>query len=358
MRTRALSLIALCGLPAAGAPLAAAGALLPPTAAPTPCTATVFPLAGRIAPTRRRGPGLLLSGGGVESMPDIGLAWMRAHFGTSARGRAGNVVVLRASGGREYTDRFYRVGRFASVREILLPPCLSRTAVAASAVGALGRADAVIFAGGDQANYARWTGGDLLRAVKAVYARGGIVGGGSAGLAIQGAFAYDSVAADRLHADDFTVHTRDAVANPLEAEISFSKLFAWPPLRRTMTDTHFVERDRFGRTVAFLARAAHDGLATPPLYALGVDRGSVVLVEPNGMATVRIAPKSGGAYLVRMSKPPVLVLGQPLRTEVEAVHFGRDGARFDLARKAPNAHWRRVMVDGARIPPYDRDPYR
>ena len=36
--------------------------------------------------------------------------------------------------------------------------------------------------------------------------------------------------------------------------------FAWPPLADTITDTHFVVRDRFGRTVVFIARIIHDAL--------------------------------------------------------------------------------------------------
>ncbi len=81
------------------------------------------------------------------------------------------------------------------------------------------KADAVYFAGGDQANYVIWKGSALIDAVKRVYARGGVVGGGSAGLAIQGAVVYDSVAGDRLNVE---THTKDAVNNPLEPRISFT----------------------------------------------------------------------------------------------------------------------------------------
>ncbi len=85
-----------------------------------------------------------------------------------------------------------------------------------------------------------------------VYVRGGVVGGGSAGLAIQGAVIFDSVAADRF---DVETDTADAVAFPFEKSISFTTgLFSWPALSDTITDTHFVVRNRFGRTVVFLAR--------------------------------------------------------------------------------------------------------
>ena len=111
------------------------------------------------------------------------MQWLRNHL-SGASGRAGNVVILSASGGRDDEDGLYRDAAFASVQEILIPPCADTDAVDAMVTYVDG-ADAVLFAGGDQANYARWKGSALMRAVQAVYARGGFVGGGSAGLAIK-----------------------------------------------------------------------------------------------------------------------------------------------------------------------------
>ena len=304
-----------------------------------------------------RGPGLVLSGAGMVDLPAGTMAWVRAHVRGPARGRAGNVIALRASGERAYTDEFYRDGRFAWVQEILIPPCATRADVDAIA-SYVADADAVFFAGGDQSYYAGWKGSALIRAVRAVYARGGIVGGGSAGLAIQGEFAYDSVAANRvLH--DGSVTTPIAVKDPLGPAISFTTgLFAWPPLRGTLTDTHFAARDRFGRSIAFLARIAHDGTGRVPLYALGVDQDSVVLVEGNGSAVLRVSPKSHGAYLIRMDSAPQLTRGQPLRASVEVAHVARDGERLDLRRHRTSEKWYPVNVDGSKSPPYDVNPYR
>ncbi len=300
------------------------------------------------------GPGLVLSGAG--SLPDAALHWMRSRFGPPG-GRAGNVVVLRASGDRYDTDDFYNIGRFASVREILVPPCSTRAEVDATADD-LANADAVYFAGGDQAHYAAWKGSALIRAVRAVRARGGIVGGGSAGLAIQGTIAFDSVAADRIHRDaDYSVDTANAVRDPLEPEISFTTgLFDWAPLRRTITDTHFAKRDRFGRLVAFLARIAHAGFSTP-FYGLGIDEGSVVLADVAGRAILRRDEKSRGAYLVRLRDPVHLVPGRSLLATVDVAHIVHDGEAFDLTNKRAAAPWRSITVDGTRKPCYSADPY-
>jgi cyanophycinase len=308
----------------------------------------VFAPAGKRGPRAGvRGPALVLAGAGLSNMSPAVLPWMRVHVRGPHTGHAGNLVILKASGERDYSDDFYARGGFAWVQEILIPY--------------VDDADAVLFAGGDQSHYTAWKNSALIRAVRRLYARGGIVGGGSAGLAIQGAVVYDSAAADRLHPndDDYAVTTSNAVPDPLEPEISFTTgLFDWPPLRRTITDTHFVKRDRFGRLVVFLARIAHDALGTAPAYGLGVDEGSVVLVEPDGTATVRIKGKDRGAYLVRMTNPPQLVPGAPLRAVVDVAHVARDGERFDLAHHRANEPWHAVRVDGSGTPPYDTDPYR
>jgi cyanophycinase-like exopeptidase len=306
----------------------------------------------------------MLAGAGLSNTPPGTLAWVRAHVRGARDGHAGNVVVLKASGERDYSDDFYRDGRFAWVQEILIPPCATRAEVDAMAQY-VDDADAVLFAGGDQSHYTAWKGSALIRAVRRLYARGGVVGGGSAGLAIQGAVIYDSAAADRLHPNDdnYAVTTSNAAPNPLEPEISFTAhLFDWPVLRDTITDTHFVVRDRFGRLIVFLARIVHDRLGTAPVYGLGVDEGSTVLVEPDGTATVHNKKTkhglSRGAYFIRLTKAPALTPGAPLRATIDVAHIARDGERFDLAHHRTSESWHAVTVDGSRTPPYSTDPYR
>ncbi len=329
------------------------------TAAGERCAPTVFAPAGTVGPAAGvRGPLLVLSGAGLSNMAPAVLPWMRAHMRGPQTARAGNVVVLKASGERDYSDDFYARARFASVQEILIPPCAPRAAVDGIA-RYVDRADAVLFAGGDQSHYAAWKGSALIAAVRRLYARGGIVGGGSAGLAIQGAVVYDSAAADRLLPNDEDLATPLAVRDPLTPAISFTTdLFDWPPLRGTITDTHFVKRDRFGRLVAFLARIERERLGRMPFYGLGVDQGSVVLVEADGTATLRTQREDRGAYLVRMSAPPMLRRGAPLRAWVAVAHVARDGERFDLGRHRTSEPWRRIGVDGGRAPYYRPDPYR
>jgi cyanophycinase-like exopeptidase len=322
------------------------------------CSVAVFPRYGTYVPTPQlHGPGLLLDGSGASSSPDNTLTWLHARLVGDTPARGGNVVVLRASYGNVDDRHFYRAGNFASVQTVLIPPCASARQVDAVAP-VVDTADAVYFAGGDQANYVRWKGSALIEAVKRVYARGGVVGGGSAGLAIQGEVVYDAVAADALNVETTTF---DAVNDPLEPRISFTTgLFNWPALRGTITDSHFVARDRFGRTVAFLARLFRDPRFPARVsFALGIDEGSAVAVDPDGMATVFNASGAHGAYLVYNGggSPLLPARGNPLMYEVAVAHIARDGERFDLLHKIVSEPWYDVYVDGSRSPVYNRDPY-
>ncbi|MGA8532600.1 MAG: hypothetical protein WB615_00665 [Candidatus Tumulicola sp.] len=322
------------------------------------CAITIFPPFGTPVPSGRlHGPGLLLAGGGGGEAPPAVFTWLHRRLAGSGARRSGNVVVLRASGSNLYDKPFVQYGNFASVQTVLIPPCASRAQVDRAAHVVDG-ADAVFFAGGDQAHYVAWKNSALMESVKRVYARGGVVGGGSAGLAIQGAVVYDSVSADRFDAE---THTADAVAYPLEERISFTTgLFDWPSLEDTITDTHLVVRDRLGRTVVFLARilGAHllPGVAT--VYALGIDQASAVVVDPDGTATVFNAAGGRGAYLVRAHAVPHLEPGQPFRYTVEVAHVAQNGERFDLLHKATRRPWRQLTVDGSHSPIYSRDPYQ
>jgi cyanophycinase-like exopeptidase len=320
------------------------------------CSITVFARHGTYVPTAHLyGPGLLLDGAGITGSPPASIAWLhRRLVGSAARG--GNVVVLRASYSDVYDHAFVQYGNFASVQTVLIPPCTTRAQID-SVAPVVDRADAVYFAGGDQAHYVAWKGTALMEAVKRVYARGGVVGGGSAGLAIQGAVVYDAVAGDRLNEE---TATRDAVADPFETRISFTTgLFAWPALVNTITDTHFAARDRFGRTVVFLARISADRLlpGAATVYALGVDEGSAVVVDPGGSATLLTEHGSRGAYLVRARAVSQLRAGEPLQYSVAVSHVARNGARFDLIGKRTFEPWYTVTVDGRRTPIYSRDPY-
>jgi cyanophycinase-like exopeptidase len=229
----------------------------------------------------------------------------------------------------------------------------------------IAHADAVFFAGGDQSNYVIWKGTKLVAAIRALWDRGGVIGGTSAGLAVQGDVIYDSAAADRLHPgdDNYEVDTKTAVPNPTEPEISFTTgFFAWPPMADVITDTHFARRDRFGRSVAFLSLISKQHL-TPSgkIYGVAVDERSALVVDKHGIATLLEYGGSGyktkGAYILSNIRVTQLEPGMPLIATVHVLHLYRPGQTVNLFTKQGQGHDYDVTVNGSTAPFYSRDPY-
>ncbi|KAG1388031.1 hypothetical protein G6F58_013566 [Rhizopus delemar] len=65
-----------------------------------------------------------------------------------------------------------------------------------------------------------------------------------------------------------------------------------PYLQRVVTDTHFEKRDRLGRLIVFVARAAQDS-GDPDIVGIGVDEDTALCVEPDGQAQVYSADGEG-----------------------------------------------------------------
>jgi cyanophycinase len=198
-------------------------------------------------------------------------------------------------------------------------------------------AEVVFFAGGDQCDYVKYFKGTLVEtAVESVYAKGGGVGGTSAGLAIQGDFTYDGCVASAL--------SSDALANPYHRSVTFTyDFFHWANLQRTITDSHFVTRDRLGRTLAFLARQIKDGKATSAL-GIGVNEATSVVVDRNGLATVI---GDGPAYFILADHAPETCLsGVPLTYSNYKIWKVTAGGTFDLKNRPTTGFYTRSVTNG------------
>lgn len=310
----------------------------------------IYPRAGDPAPSRisPHGPGLVLMGGGPTVDPAF--AWMHDTIVGSHRARGGDVVVLTASDGDEYTRYIMAVAPFNSVRSIQIGPAATAADLrkAASFVDA---AQGVFFSGGDQAHYVKWKGTALAVAVQHLYDRGGVVGGTSAGLAILGEYAYDSVAADAV-SDDTIVTTSNAVRDPDERIISFTHaMFDFAPLRHTIADTHFVTRDRLGRLAVFLGRLHAD--TSYDVLGLGIEQGDAVVVDKRGVGTLMQEHHHGAAYLVRLTGHATIVPGGPFSGTVRITRIGREDEQIDFDTWCARAPTYTLDIDGARTPPYD-----
>lgn len=329
-------------------------AAAPPDAQAADTVLTVFPRRGDAIDDRPpvAGPGILLAGGGSDV--DAAFVWARGIIAgpRPAGERSGDAVVLRASGADGYDEYLYQQAGFRSVQTVLLPR-ESGPADFAIATALVERAEFVFFAGGDQARYVAWQATPLLAAVAGVYARGGVVGGTSAGCAILGQFVYDAVAAGSR-----TLSSRDALADPFAEAISFSRrVFAFPPLGSTITDTHFSARDRMGRLAAFIARQHADGAVSrrpAEVLGLGIDEGTALVIGPAGIGHLLRQGDRGSVHILRAGPADTARAGTPLLYRAIAVlRLERpEEDQFDFRTWTGTGARFTLSVDGASSPPY------
>jgi beta-aspartyl-peptidase (threonine type) len=228
-------------------------------------------------------PGLLLMGGGDRNFD--ALRWFMKRAGN------GHIVVLRASQGGEIGEEFFNeVGGIQSVETFVFHD--REAATDPKILAALKRADGIFIGGGDQSRYVRyWRGTPVAAALDAHVRAGKPLGGTSAGLAMLGEYLYGAM-------DGGSQISPRALADPLGAENTIETGFLRIALLKgVVTDTHFSERNRLGRLVAFVAKG--EAMAGRPLIGLGVDEDAAVAVEADGSAHVYATSVMAGATVVR-----------------------------------------------------------
>ncbi len=218
-------------------------------------------------------PGLVLAGGGGDN--DEAMRWMLE------RAAGGDVVVIRISGGDGYNDYlFSQLGvpvdsvetiRITSPAEAEDPGVLARVA----------GAEALFIAGGDQTAYVEaWRGTALADAIDAlVNDKGAVVGGTSAGMMILGGTYYAP--------ETLGVLSEEALADPYHpymASLGYDDFLSIPRLADTVTDTHFGDREREGRLLAFMARMETD--RGVDAFAIACDDFTAVVIDGDGRARV------------------------------------------------------------------------
>lgn len=256
-------------------------------------------------------PGYLLAGGGDASADAY--RWFAGKAG------GGDAVTIRASGADGMNRPLMDTGGIASASTLLFH---SREASSDPfVVDTIRKASALFIAGGDQWNYIRyWKGTPVEDAINELVRRGVPVGGSSAGLAVLGQFSFS--------AENDSATSKIALADPFDKTVTIEEHFLRIPLLAgIITDTHFVRRDRLGRTLVFLARLMHDGKAHPA-SSIAVDQDNAVLLEPDGAARLS---GPGNAYFIRAAQmPEVCEPGKPL--SIHGISVYRIGAKgkFDV----------------------------
>lgn len=260
--------------------------------------------------------GLMLMGGGTDV--DAAFAWM------IGRSSGGDFLILRATGTDAYNPYVLGLGPADSVETLIIKS--RRASTDPFVLDRIRSAEAIFLAGGDQADYVdRFKGTPIEDEIHLAAGRGVPIGGTSAGLAVLGAFVFSAA--------NGTVTSADALANPYGRRVALDRdFFAFPLMAQVVTDSHFVERDRMGRFVTFLARLVQDGWSAAP-KGIAIDSETAVLVEPSGAATVVANPGDATpfAYFVRgPGAPQVAAPKTPLTYLSLPVYRVTPGATFNL----------------------------
>ncbi|MGH9394316.1 MAG: cyanophycinase [Terriglobales bacterium] len=290
--------------------------------------------------------GFALIGGGTDL--DAAFQWMCQRSGN------GDFLVLRASGTDAYNPYIEKLCPAEhSVATLILPS--RAAALDPLAARAIAAASAVFIAGGDQSNYVNFWGGTPVQgALNDAIRRGVPLGGTSAGLAVLGEFAY-SAQQDRAGGPNLT--SAAALANPYQSQVVLVRGFlAIPALRGLVTDTHFHARNRLGRLLVFMARAAQDWHLAK-MHAVGVDQHTALLVDGDGSG---VAAGTGSVYLFAAGHAPATCRpGVPLDFAGIAVRRLVAGERFNLANWSGGGAAYALDVAGGEVRSNqrDRDPY-
>ena len=287
------------------------------------------------------GPAHDLGGGSTDV--DAAIQWMIDQVrGCTSCSTKVDVVILRSSGSNGYNDYIFAMNGVDSVETLVITS--ARDSNTAAVRDTVRNAEVIFFAGGDQCDYVKYFKGTLVEtAVEDVYSRGGGVGGTSAGTAIQGEFTYDGCAGSATSAE--------ALSNPYHRRISFTyDFFHWANLQRTITDSHFAQRDRMGRTMSFIARQIQEGRAANVL-GVAVNEVTSVVVDRNGLATVM---GDGPAYFVLGDHvPEVCQAGTPLTYSNFKIWKVPSGGTFNLQNRPATGYYLRSVTSGV----ISADPY-
>lgn len=256
------------------------------------------------------------------------------------RANGGDFLILRANTEDEYAKRvngeikglcpLNSVGTIVFAdREDSVDPKVSEI---------IGQAEAIFFAGGDQSNYVRfWQDTPVEQALNRHIAAGKPLGGSSAGLAILGEFSFSSMID--------TIHSPDALADPYGNKVTLTRDFLRIPLLAdTITDTHFVQRDRLGRLLVFLSRILQDGWADR-IRGIAADEDAAFLLEPDGTGKAA----GGPIYFFEASaRPETCRKNVPLGFSGVEVHKTSPGQSFDVKqwKSAEGDAYGLTVVDG------------
>lgn len=282
-------------------------------------------------------PGTLLMGGG-DWVPSA-MRWFVEHAG------GGRVLILRASGDDNLQRQLYDdIGGVSAVRTLVFEDRAASFDEGVAEV--ITQADGIFLAGGDQARYIRfWKDTPVQHLLNAHIQSGKPIAGTSAGLAVLGGWAYGAL-------DDGSIDSPSAMADPLGAAITLERGFLNVPfLDNVVTDTHFAQRDRQGRLLAFVSKA-RSLAGHSSIYGLGVDEDAALALEADGRAQLHrldpahlawvIAPDRSAAEQLpgeQLQQRDVQIIGINARSELDLATLKVRRPAFRFRAHVDHGQW-------------------
>jgi len=192
----------------------------------------------------------------------------------------GDILVLRTSGSNGYNNYLYsQLGIGVNSVETIV---FNNTAASNDpyVLQQIQNAEAIWFAGGDQWNYVSyWRNTPVDSLINlALVDKKIVIGGTSAGMAIQGGYYFS--------AENGTVTSATALNNPYDFDVTVdsTKFLVNDYLGDVITDTHYDNPDRKGRHITFLARIFMDyGVQAK---GIACQEYTAVCIDTNGLAKV------------------------------------------------------------------------
>ncbi len=261
---------------------------------------------------------LVLQGGGTDVDENF------VRMGVASGG--GDFVVIRATGTDAYNQYIYDLCSCDSAATLIIKN--RQASFDSFVINTIRNAEALFIAGGDQSNYVlNWKGTPVEDAIHHVANKPAPVGGTSAGMAIMSEFIYAALSASSLD-------SAEGLSNPFHRDLTLDRDFlVLPKLGGIITDQHLIERDRMGRTIAFLARLVKDGW-TSQGKAIAADRETAVHLNPvDGTVQVFSTPAhpTPYVYFLRTPGPPEVCQSRtPLTYRNISVYRIGPGNSFDV----------------------------
>ena len=259
--------------------------------------------------------GVMMIGGGIDV--DEAFKWMakKAGHGDFV------VITIKESQMGSYDEYIYSFG-VDSVENILIDS--TEKANSDELIAKILKAEAIFIPGGSQINYINlWKNTKLIKTLEHLLLIKKIpIGGTSAGMAIMGEFYFAPV--DDMEYDPLQTPIRDGLGK----DFIHINLF-----KGIITDTHYDNRKRQGRHVAFMA-LLKEMFDLPCIKGIGIDEDTALCIDEDGTAEVH---GEGSAYFhVTENNPECCEQDKPLHWDKNnkaiKTYVAERGNKFDLKK--------------------------